>query len=169
MDWVILTFSWAFPKAKKANEQGFHIEAITICINGINALLRLGLLQTAQLEQGSKDIHPYLLDTIMNYDNKLAGNASERNIYDEAYRKKVIDKSLNQQLHKLHEDRNRIIHKLFNGVVIKANEIDESELKRIGSNYLPTYLQCQEAVKNLALEQKRKDLLDEAFIKALDK
>ncbi len=130
---------WALPQAKKALKNGFFIEAINICVNAITAILRdLILFKVSEDEEirdkdgnivgvESFEEHPYLVDLLTNYDNKLGGAFTERSIYNESARLKIINGSTLDVLQKLYTKRNEITHRLFGSVILYKKHIsDES-------------------------------------------
>lgn len=163
---------WALPQAKAAIANGFFIEAINISVNAITAILRdLILFKVSEDEEYHDDAgnivgvesyeeHPYLVDLLTNYDNELGGTLSERSIYKESARLKIINGPTLDVLEKLYRKRNEITHRLFGSVILYkktvADErgigfdraIDLDKLKKIACEHVEAF----EEIMNIAGE-----------------
>jgi len=126
---------WAYPQAAKALADGYYIETTGICVNAINAILRELILskvmEDEEFHDGEGNIvgvesyeeHPYLTYMLTDYENPLTGALSDRAIYKEAERLKVITKSKLNKLEKLFSERNKIFHRLFGRVILHKTTI----------------------------------------------
>jgi hypothetical protein len=70
------------------------------------------------------DPNDYLADLLTNQDNVLGRSFSERDIYREAKRFKIISSKLSSNLQSLYENRNAITHRLFGNVILNQRSPD---------------------------------------------
>jgi uncharacterized protein YrrD len=179
---------WGYKQAKRAYKEGFFIETIQISVNAIGSILRdLILFEVSKdtplfddegnvAEMVSRDDpNDYLADLLTNQDNVLGRSFSERDIYREAKRFKIISSKLSSNLQSLYENRNAITHRLFGNVILnqrspdlitvdggkitvtrEVRKIDLRTLKKVAHEYLGTFSEVLKNAQETASEYSHK-------------
>ena len=113
-------------RARKAFDNKYYLETITICFNSINLILRFCIYH--------KNPSIYVKELFTNFNNPLMGAINERLVYNEAKRIGVL--SNKHKLHALHEERNKFMHKLL------KNSESSPVLRKLAKNYLLATEEC---------------------------
>jgi hypothetical protein len=92
----------------RAQQNGAFIEVVVLAASRIDALLRLAIILTVQLENKSEEI-----DTSVLYQDSRDRPVSERQIYKRALEHKVIGQDLFDKLELLYKERNRVVHQFI--------------------------------------------------------
>jgi len=150
------SFLWGacYPKAKEAYDKGYYHESTSLCFNFINATLRVNLYLKACIDTSSITAADALKDYLLNSKNAIGLKISDRNLYDEARRKRIIEKDFLGELHGLHTDRNAIFHRLF----LSSKNVD-IELKKLAANYLEAAKKSHEIYQDLEIQMGEKGLV----------
>lgn len=90
----------------RAFENGAFIELVVLTANHIDALLRIAIILTNQLEQRNSDIDISLL-----FQSQTDKPVMEKEIYKKALAKKIIDQKLFDELTDLYNERNKVVHR----------------------------------------------------------
>lgn len=90
----------------KALENGSFIELVVLTANRIDALLRLSIILTNQLEKGNDEI-----DTSLLFQGEQDRPIMERTIYQKALSRNIITQSLFDELELLYLERNKVVHR----------------------------------------------------------
>lgn len=118
----------------KAVENKAFIEATCVLANQIDALLRIGIVLKNQIINGNSDIEIEWVYQGLNDKKK-----SEKDIYKKALDLGIIDQVVFDELYKLYDDRNRVIHRFI------ISEITLAEVEEIAYKYY----QKQEAINKM--------------------
>lgn len=110
------------------------IEATCIIANQIDALLRIGIILQNQLNNRNSEIE---LEWI--YQGLSDKKKSEKDIYKKALDLGIIDQPTFDDLYKLYDDRNRVIHRFI------ISEITLAEVEEIAYRYY----QMQESINKI--------------------
>lgn len=127
-----------------ARDKGCLIEVLVIQTAFVDALLRMALVLKEQLVDGHGEID---FDYLYQPDNER--NFSERQVYQMALDKGVIDMNQFDSLVKAYAHRNRVIHRLF------ISEIKYSNLVPVIKELDLGILDCLTIVSELEQEQMR--------------
>ncbi len=92
----------------RAQQNGAFIEVVVLAACRIDALLRLAIILTAQLETKSQEIDASIL-----YQDSGAKPVSERQTYRMALEKKIIERVLFDKLELLYKERNKVVHQFI--------------------------------------------------------
>lgn len=129
-------------EAHKAYDNGYYLQSVIIDLNLINHFMRdliHGHAHKLTMElTGSSKRHPYLEDLIFNTRNKLAGGASDRSLYKEARRLKIVSENLYKELDMLYKRRNLVLHRLFSEEYAKRESDNKELLKQLATDYKST-------------------------------
>jgi hypothetical protein len=128
---------------KKAKENGSYIEALALFASQVDAMLRFGMILKIQIRDGTK-----------NYDSSLIFQKgkkfkNERAIFNDSLNIKLITKVEFNELSKLYDFRNCVVHRYF---------ISDLEYSRI-SEYLDRY---EKIIEKLG---KKLELLEQEQVK----
>lgn len=120
----------------RALESRSFIEYVVLSANNIDALLRLSIILTNQLEQKNKNI-----DTSYLFQGKEDKPIWEKEIYKKALSKKIISNELFDKLYKLYEERNKVVHRYIitdirtkdlRNIALKYSEIEDTVSTIVG-------------------------------------
>ena len=92
----------------RARQNGAFIEVVVLSACRIDALLRMAITLTTQLETKSEEIDPSIL-----YQDSGDKPISERQIYKQALDKGIIDQVLFEKLELLYKERNKVVHQFI--------------------------------------------------------
>lgn len=156
-----LLLRWA-DEAHKAYEHGYYLQSIIIDLNLINHFLRDSIHShahriTMELTGGNKR-HPYLEDLIFNTRNKLSGGASDRSLYKEAVRLKLIPEVFYKELDMLYKRRNLVLHRLFSEEYAKREADNKELLKQLATDYRGACLKCVQLATELIMKMEAKKI-----------
>lgn len=118
---------------EKAIESKAFTEATCILANQIDALLRIGIILKLQINNNSSGI-----DIEWIYQGLNDKVKSEKDIYKKCLGLDIIDKTIFDELYKLYNDRNRVVHRFI------ISEITIYEVEQIAYRY---YLMLQSIKK----------------------
>jgi len=161
-----LLLRWA-DEAHKAFEHGYYLQSIIIDLNLINHFMRDAIhsyahRQTVLLTGNSKK-HPYLEDLIFNTNNRLTGGTSDRAIYKESRRLKIINDNLYRELDVLYKRRNLVLHRLFSEEYAKKESDNKELLKQLATDYRGACLKCVQLATEMMMkvETKKTEIKEE--------
>lgn len=129
----------------KAARNGSIIETVCLAANLIDAKLRIGIILARQLERGDKSIDVDLL-----LQTPTDRPIFEKEIYAIARKEGVIYASLEQELRRVYDDRNRVIHRYI------ITDITTDDVLAIGIAYEHAIEEVRRAI--WTLERKQIDL-----------
>jgi len=156
-----LLLRWA-DEAHKAYEHGYYLQSIIIDLNLINHFLRDSIHSHAHritMEMtGSSKRHPYLEDLIFNTRNKLTGGTSDRSLYKEASRLKLIPENVYKDLDMLYKRRNLVMHRLFSEEYAKRESDNAELLKQLATDYRAACLKCVQLATELIMKMENKKI-----------
>lgn len=155
-----LLLRWA-DEAHKAFQNGYYLQSIIIDLNLINHFLRDSIHShahklTMELTGGSAKRHPYLEDLIFNTRNKLTGGTSDRSLYKEAVRLKLIPENFYKELDMLYKRRNLVLHRLFSEEYAKRESDNAELLKQLATDYRGACLKCVQLATELMMKMETK-------------
>lgn len=127
---------------KRAHDEGFLIEGLVLYALLVDGCCRISLILSEQIEKQTGEIN----ETYIHQDNDSQGIA-ERNLYKTTFEKKIISRSLFDELNKLYDIRNKFIHRFF------VSEIEYSHLEIVCRRYENVYNQLYKIVYDLESEQ----------------
>jgi len=108
----------------KAVENKAFIEATCVIANQIDALLRIGIILKNQIVNSNREI-----ETEWIYQGLSDKKKSEKDVYKKSLDLGIIDQSFFDELYKLYDDRNRVIHRFI------ISEITLAEVEEIAYKY----------------------------------
>jgi hypothetical protein len=108
----------------KAVENGSFIEFVALTANHIDALLRLSIVLTSQIENNTSE-----LDVNLFHQQPTDAPLLERKIYEIALSKKIITEPLFQKLTMLYRERNKVIHQFI------ITDIKSIDVMKIADEY----------------------------------
>lgn len=126
----------------KAVKNKAFIEATCLFANQIDALLRIGIILKNQLINENSDIE---IEWI--YQGLADRKKSEKNIYKKALDLGIIDQTVYDELLKLYDDRNRVIHRFI------ISEITLAEVEEIAYRYYKQQEVINKIIYDLEAEQ----------------
>lgn len=126
----------------RAIENKAFIEATCILANQIDALLRTGIILKNQLINKSSEI-----DLEWIYQGERDRKKMEKDIYKKALELEIIDGGLNDELYKLYDDRNRVVHRFI------ISEITLAKVEEIAYEYYKMRQKVTTIVYNIESEQ----------------
>jgi len=126
----------------KAVKNKAFIEATCLLANQIDALLRIGIVLKNQLINGNNDIE---IEWI--YQGLADKKKSEKDIYKKALDLGIIDQTVYDELFKLYDDRNRVIHRFI------ISEITLAEVEEIAYQYYKQQEAINKIIYDLEAEQ----------------
>ncbi len=118
------SFGTAVSLSRRAKKNRHFIELVCLNASIIDGLLRLTLVFKNQIESSSDFVDQRLIYQAPN-DKKL----TERHIYEEALKHRIITKELFRRLNKLYDNRNRVIHRYV------ISDIKHFEVMKIAKDY----------------------------------
>lgn len=135
-------FAAASQLLARAGQNGFFVEYVCLATSVVDATLRMGLTLRRQIETQSNDIpDEYLLQS---EEDKII---SERQIYRDALKQRVIDEPLFERLDGLYKKRNRVIHRYI------ISDISTNDVLEIGIEYERVIPEVAKHVKEIESEQ----------------
>ncbi len=126
----------------KAVENKAFIEATCVLASQIDALLRVGIILKNQINNNNDEIETEWIYQGLN-DNKKY----EKDIYTKAKELGIIDQSIFDELYRLYDDRNRVIHRFI------ISEITLAEVEEIAYKYYQKQQEINNVIYNLESEQ----------------
>jgi hypothetical protein len=141
-------FLYSFGAARRllehAHTTGSLIEGLVVYVSLIDGLLRIAIILEKQLQHGSGDFDFSYIE------QKQSGpKYTERQIFEEAYRRKIIGSALKRKIADLYEKRNAVIHRFF------LTGLKYVDLEPWLDSYEDIYLQCYDIVYKLESRQLR--------------
>jgi len=129
----------------KAGENGSLIEYVALTANKIDALLRLSIILSKQIEEGNN-----LIDTKYLFQAETDKTIMERTIYKTVLEKGIISQSIFEELEELYKKRNKVIHRYI------ITDIRTEDIKKI----VFEYYQLGDKIDSIinGLEKKQNDL-----------
>lgn len=128
----------------KAIENMAFIEATCLLATQIDSLLRVAIVLKEQIVHANDHI-----ETEWIYQGPSDKKKSEKDIYKKAKDLGVIDEDIFNELYKLYEDRNRVVHRFI------ISEITLAEVEGIAYNYYKTREKLKVIVDDIESEQIR--------------
>lgn len=126
----------------KAVENKAFIEATCVLASQIDALLRVGIILKNQINNNNSEI-----ETDWIYQGLNDKKKSEKDIYTKAKELRIIDQSIFDELYRLYDDRNRVIHRFI------ISEITLAEVEEIAYKYYQKQQEINKVIYNLESEQ----------------
>jgi hypothetical protein len=126
----------------KAVENKAFIEATCVLASQIDALLRVGIILKNQINNNNSEIETEWIYQGLNDKKK-----SEKDIYKKAKELGIIDQSIFDELYRLYDDRNRVIHRFI------ISEITLAEVEEIAYKYYQKQQEINKVIYNLESEQ----------------
>ncbi|MCW3070306.1 MAG: hypothetical protein JWO44_196 [Bacteroidetes bacterium] len=126
----------------KAVENKAFIESTCLLANQIDALLRIGIILKNQIINNNREI-----ETEWIYQGLLDKKKSEKDIYKKSLDLGIIDQAFFDELYKLYDDRNRVIHRFI------ISEITLAEVEDIAYKYYVKTEDLNTTIYNLEAEQ----------------
>lgn len=123
------------------------IEATCILASQIDALLRIGIILKNQINNNNKDI-----DVEWIYQGLSDKKKSEKDIYKKGLDLGIIDQNVFDELYRLYDDRNRVIHRFI------ISEITLAEVEDIAYNYYQRQKAINKIIYDLETEQIEKNV-----------
>jgi len=129
----------------KATESGSLIEYVALSANKIDALLRLSVILSTQIEEEND-----IIDTKYLFQTETDKAIMERTIYKTVLEKGIISQSIYEELEELYKKRNKVIHRYI------ITDIRTEDIKKIAFEYY----QLSEKIAKIinSLEKKQNDL-----------
>jgi hypothetical protein len=103
----------------RAGKAGSFVESVCLGASLVDALLRVGLVLQHQLDHHTRDIP---LDLV--FQGSSDKPISEREIYRRAQTQRAIDDAIFQELQRLYDDRNRVIHRYVISRITTSGVLD---------------------------------------------
>lgn len=128
----------------KAVENKAFIEATCVLASQIDALLRIGIILKNQINNKNSDI-----ETEWIYQGLTDKKKTEKDIYKKAKNLGIIDQSIFDDLYRLYDDRNRVIHRFI------ISEITLAEVEEIAYKYYQKQQEINKIIYNLESKQIR--------------
>jgi hypothetical protein len=138
------SFSAAAELDARAAKQGCFIESVVLTAAIIDGVLRMGLILKHQLDHDTSELLPELL-----YQGDSDAAIIERKVYRRALDEAVIGQGLFDELNRLYDDRNRVIHRYV------ISSITTAEVLSIAMRYDTAKRNASDAVAFLEEEQIR--------------
>jgi len=132
---------------KKAIENKAFIEATCLLASQIDSLLRIAIVLKDQLINKNDKIEKEWI-----YQGLSDKKKSEKDIYKKAKELDIINAEIYDELFKLYEDRNRVIHRFI------ISEITLAEVENISYNYYEVREKIKKIVDDIESEQIRLNL-----------
>lgn len=126
----------------RAIQNNSFIEYAILSANSIDALLRLSIILTSQIENKNDDI-----DTNLLFQSESDKPIMEREIYKQTLSKGIISQAMYDDLEKLYTQRNRVVHRYI------ITDIRTDEIFDISHNYAILDSKIGDIVNNLEQEQ----------------
>ncbi len=135
----ISAFAVIITLRQRAWARACFVEYILLSWAQVDAMLRWGLVLKRQLESGDERVEARLIE----------GRLREREVIDTALGEGVIAPDVAENLHRLYQDRNKIVHRFF------ITDIDYEAAKRVASQMEPQIHHLTEVLGELEEEQVR--------------
>lgn len=127
---------------QQAHEKGALIEGVVLYTALVDGFCRICLILKEQLENKNGDINEKYI-----YQNDDESNYSEREIYSIALKKDIIDSKIFEEINKLYNIRNKIIHRFF------ISEVEYSHMEIVCKRYEIIYNKLWNITYDLEAEQ----------------
>jgi hypothetical protein len=125
-----------------AIEKESHIEYIVFSANHIDALLRLSVILTNQIENKNEDIDLKLL-----FQSETDKPIMERTVYQKCLDLKIITIYLFNELERLYKERNKVIHRFI------ITDIRTEDIFNLATEYEKIFDTVDGIISNLEVEQ----------------
>lgn len=132
---------------KRAIENKAFIEATCLLASQIDSLLRIAIILKNQLTDKNMEI-----DKEWIYQGATDKKKSEKDIYKKAKELGIIDDDIFDELFKLYEDRNRVIHRFI------ISEITLTDVESISYNYYQVREKIKQVVDDIESEQIKQNI-----------
>lgn len=132
---------------KRAIDNKAFIEATCLLATQIDSLLRISIVLKNQLTNRNMTI-----DKEWIYQGALDKRKSEKDIYKKAKELEIIDDESFDELYKLYEDRNRVIHRFI------ISEITLADVESISYDYYQIREKIKQVVDDIESEQIRQNI-----------
>lgn len=126
----------------RALQNKSFIEYVILSASGIDALLRLSIILTSQIENENDEI-----DTTLLFQSESDRAIMEREIYKKTLEKNIISHDIYYKLEDLYKQRNRVVHRYI------ITDIRTDEVSKIAYNYSILYNKVGDIVNSIELEQ----------------
>jgi len=127
---------------QRAHEYGFLIEGVVLYSALMDGFCRMCLILNEQITKRTSDINEKYI-----YQNNGEVNFSERVIYKQALKRKIIGKKLFEELNTLYDIRNKVIHRFF------ISEVEYSHLEIVCKRYEQAYNELWRINNDLEIKQ----------------
>jgi uncharacterized protein YutE (UPF0331/DUF86 family) len=104
----VYSFGAARELLKRAHRSGSLIEGIVLYVSLIDGLLRMAIILDKQLQSSDDSFDISYIEQ-----QNTGPKYSERQIFEEASRRSIIDAKFKEELADLYEQRNAVIHRFF--------------------------------------------------------
>lgn len=131
----------------KALEKECLIEYVALSANRIDALLRLSIILSEQIENKND-----LIDTKYLFQGETDKHIMERTIYSLVLEKQIISKQIYDKLDALYKERNKVIHRYI------ITDIRTEDIKRIALIYYEVGQKIDQIISSLEQEQSEKKI-----------
>lgn len=126
----------------RALKNGAFIELVVLTANRIDGLLRLAIILTDQLEQKNEEI-----DTSILFQGESDNIIMERKIYQAALSKGIISQQIFDELERLYQERNKVVHRYI------ITDIRTENVLMIAKAYSEIENKVDEIINKLEQEQ----------------
>ena len=126
----------------RAIQNKSFIEYVILSASGIDALLRLSIILTSQIENENNEI-----DTTLLFQSESDKAIMEREIYKKTLEKNIISHDMYYKLENLYKQRNRVVHRYI------ITDITTDEVSKIAYNYSILYNEIGDIVNSIEREQ----------------
>ena len=127
---------------QRAHDEGFLIEGLILYAALVDGFCRSCLILKEQLDNKNSNINEKYI-----YQGNNENNFRERDIYKLAFDKKIIDQDILDELNKLYDIRNKLVHRFF------ISEVEYSHLEVVCKRYEKLYQQLYKITFDLESEQ----------------
>jgi hypothetical protein len=143
-------FLYSFGAARKlldrAHSTGSLIEGLVLYVSLIDGLLRAALILDKQLQDNSADFDFSYIEQ-----KQTGPKYTEKQVYEEAYKRNLIDAVFKAKIIDLYERRNAVIHLFF------LTSLKYADLGPWLDSYEEIYHHCYQIVDELEARQLRED------------
>ena len=141
----VLSFGATRKLLQRAHEQGFLIEGMVLYSSIVDGFCRICLVLKEQIEGKTNKINERYV-----HQQDRERNFNEREIYKQAFKRKIIAKKLFDELNALYDIRNKFIHRFF------ISEVEYSHLAIVCHRYEQVFDQLHKITYGLETEQIKK-------------
>jgi hypothetical protein len=139
-------FLYSFGAARNLLDRAFNvgslIEGLVLYVSLVDGLLRIALILHIQIDTGGQDFD-------FSYIQQERGKRrySERQIYEEAFQRDLINADLKNEIEELYETRNAFVHRFF------LTSVRYVDLGSTLDRYESVYHRCYDLVNSLEEQQ----------------